>query len=1024
MADRKSNKNNHDFTATILSCMGDGVISTDIDSKIVYMNPAATDITGWKANEAYKKEFNAIFPIFGSDSMELLETPISRALKANSTVGLKKNSIIITRDGSRKFISASCSTVKDSDGNVTGVVVVMRDITRLRIMELEHLNEENNLKSIYNHAPVGMVTVNDRAIITQVNDAALILTNKRKEQVLGTYFGDSFNCTGSTTDGWGCGSGLKCSKCELSKAILLALEHEQTTSNIEFNKQLVKGEYESEFWFRASVTPMISSGKRSAVVTLMDITERKNQELAVEKSRDYCKNLLDQIPTLVWKTDQGLQCNYVNKKWKDFTGITLEESLEYGWTKVLHPDDLDRVVTEAFKDQDKREPFQLEVRHLRYDGEYRYCVVVGSPCYDLDGNFEGYIGAVYDITERKEIEETLKRYQLFSENANDIILFSDLDGKIVEANKAAINAYGYTYEELTSLNIRSIRGDWGYTKEQMNIANKTGIYFEAIHYCKDGSSFQVEVSSKGTTMKDRRILLSIVRDITGRKQVEIELKRAKEEAEAVNRAKSEFLANMSHEIRTPINGLVGMLDLTLLTDLDDEQKDNLVTAKTCANSLLKIIDDILDFSKMEAGKLCIENVNFNIMELVEEIVKMHSPRVVKKSLELNYTFSSTIPQFLIGDPNRLRQVLNNLISNAMKFTENGDITITVKKVMDFSNEVELKFIISDTGIGIGSENMGLLFKSFSQVDGSYTKKNGGTGLGLAISKQLVEMMGGKIWVESQKDKGTNFYFTLKFKIGNQVIGKVRELPHIPKSLNPLNVLLVEDDAINQKVTKKMLEKKGHIVETASNGKEAVMQFQPNKYDIVLMDIQMPEMDGIEATRRIKEMDDPNNPTPIIVLTAYALRGDREKLLALGMDEYVSKPIDMSELFHSIERITTIKKKGNDALPNRIVLRENGDITFINTGFKPPDIQMLPILSEIEEYINSFSTAMESNDLVLLESIAHGIKVLSNKVDLGEMKEVAFNIELAARRGSLGDVAKYLEKINNEFKTYIKSISWL
>ncbi|MHB8072229.1 hybrid sensor histidine kinase/response regulator [Desulfosporosinus fructosivorans] len=514
--------------------------------------------------------------------------------------------------------------------------------------------------------------------------------------------------------------------------------------------------------------------------------------------------------------------------------------------------------------------------------------------------------------------------------------------------------------------------------------------------------------------------VSIITDMTKRIQVENELHLAKEKAEAVNRAKSEFLANMSHEIRTPINGIVGMIDLTLLKVINQEQRQNLEIAKACADSLLKIINDILDFSKIEAGKLVIEKIGFNMGDLLDSTIKTHSPLAMKKKLELKCDFSSSIPQTMQGDPNRLKQILNNLLNNALKFTEHGSVTLSVKELSIMDEMVEVMFAICDSGIGISEQDQEKLFRNFSQVDGSITRKYGGTGLGLAISKQLVQMMGGTITVESQKGKGSTFSFSLKFLLSEKLSYPTQDTFTPNHTTKPLRILIVEDDKVNLMVLTLMLKEKGHFIESASNGFEALSLHEKNVYDVIFMDIQMPIMDGIEATAKIREREGERRHTPIIALTAYALVGDREKFLSYGLDEYIPKPIKMCELSQLLEVVVNrgiSAKKSGDESEQEVKISDSGKV--LNLSYDVPlGVDRDVTLQEISRDIEEISRPLTYEDMNLIEEIAHKIKNNCNLIEADELKTLAFKIELAARRENQEQAIDYILSLKKEFEIYL------
>ena len=430
---------------------------------------------------------------------------------------------------------------------------------------------------------------------------------------------------------------------------------------------------------------------------------------------------------------------------------------------------------------------------------------------------------------------------------------------------------------------------------------------------KDGSSGWIMANTTMINGASGTEIEGTFVDITLLKQAEEQMRLAKEAAEAANRAKSEFLANMSHEIRTPMNGVIGMIDLALDTDLTPEQRDYLATIKSSAGALLEIINDILDFSKIEARKLELERVPFSVEEVVRTTVKEFSVQARNKQLSLQCDFSAYLPDLSIGDPVRLRQILMNLVGNALKFTQQGEIMVRVVRLRDDT----LQFSVSDTGIGISPEKQRLIFEAFVQADTSSTRQYGGTGLGLAIVSQLVALMQGRIWLESKPGAGSTFYFTARF--GPATAAAVtreiqpREDRTIAEPTRKLHILIADDNPINQRLARSLLAKQGHSAVAVGSGREALVALQQQDFDLVLMDVQMPDMDGFETTKAIRAQERISKKhLPIVAMTAHAMSGDRERCLAAGMDSYVTKPVDATKLFTAIAEAFH-----KDATPNAI-----------------------------------------------------------------------------------------------------------
>lgn len=383
------------------------------------------------------------------------------------------------------------------------------------------------------------------------------------------------------------------------------------------------------------------------------------------------------------------------------------------------------------------------------------------------------------------------------------------------------------------------------------------------------------------------------------KQIELELNKAKEKAEKMSQSKGEFLANMSHEIRTPMNGVIGTLQLLEDTELSKEQKEFVEIAHRSADALLAILNDILDLSKIEAGKLSFESLVFDIKQVVNDIVILHSLKAEQQGVSLVQHADEKLPNFLMGDPMRIRQVIVNLVSNALKFTKHGEVKISIDVVNKDIDSVDLRVTVADTGIGIPQAAQDTLFDAFTQADGSTTRKYGGTGLGLAIVSQLVDMMGGSLGMESVEGKGSSFWFTANLQVTAAVPYAVVATIDGNEDLKlDAKILMVEDNPINQMVAQKMLEKIGLKATIANNGIEALQCLDQQSFDLVLMDCQMPEMDGFDATREIRKLDIKaldQKHLPVVAMTANVMSGDRERCLEVGMDDYIGKPVQRDQL---------------------------------------------------------------------------------------------------------------------------------
>ena len=526
------------------------------------------------------------------------------------------------------------------------------------------------------------------------------------------------------------------------------------------------------------------------------------------------------------------------------------------------------------------------------------------------------IGAVVtfvDITERRREEQALRQsaemFRQLAENIREILFIVTPDPpRMAYISPAHEEVFGRPCQELYAridawidavhpedrLHVRSVFG-------QSLQGATTAMEYRVIR--PDGSVRWIHARSfpvQDTQGKLGRIV-GIAEDITDRKRAMEEMEVARKAAESANRAKTEFLANMSHEIRTPLNAVIGMTDLVLETELSLEQREYLQAVRLSGDSLLTVINDILDFSKIEAGRIDLEVIDFNLRDSLATMLKMFSARADEKGLRVLCEVANEVPEIVRGDPHRLRQVVVNLVDNAIKFTDKGNVLLEVRVEAEGGADCILHYVVADTGIGIPADKQKIIFDPFSQADNSTTRKYGGTGLGLTISKRLVEKMGGEIWVESEVGHGTQFHFTVRLWTAQKTMAGGIAQGSLYKARGPeefLSVLVAEDNRVNQSLVKRLLEKRGHRVVVVTNGREVLEALKKENYDVVLMDIHMPEMDGFETTAAIRENEKETGLHQRVI--AFTASEDREKCLAAGMDGYLSKPIRTPEFVELLE----------------------------------------------------------------------------------------------------------------------------
>lgn len=607
----------------------------------------------------------------------------------------------------------------------------------------------------------------------------------------------------------------------------------------------------------------------------------------------------------------------VNQKIKDIFGYSCTELANLNFQTLTHPEDLARDLEhlEALV-KGKIESYTMDKRYIRKSGQIMEATLTVAVVRKENGEPDYFISVVDDVTEKNaRITRVENRFQTIVEQSPFATQLFDPSGRATKVNKAWQELWGVSDEVVKNYILKeynvfedALLKDLGIIEHlKMAFAGEVTIsppvLYDPAKLNRPGQKRWVEAFFSPVKKSAGEIseVILMYNDITERKAAEEERTRltvSERAAYESSKLKSEFLANMSHEIRTPINGVIGMTGLLLDTQLSDEQKSYAENIKHSGEILLNVINDILDISKIEAGKVDFETIEFNLIEAIQDCQKTLIYAANKKNIDLRTDLSGSLPQHVIGDPGRLTQVLVNLLSNSIKFTNFGQVILRAHKVKETGKSVRLRFEIQDTGIGIPEDKLSKLFEKFSQVDSSTRRRFGGTGLGLSICRKLVEQMKGQIGVESQVEKGSTFWIEIELGLGVPVEVKTKATSQAVLNMpnRKLRVLVAEDNTINQLVATKMLEKMGVYVDVVANGIEATIALRDRPYDLILMDCQMPEMDGYQATRTIRQsFDKSKSQIPILALTANAMKGDADACFAAGMNDYIAKPISYENL---------------------------------------------------------------------------------------------------------------------------------
>ena len=1153
----------------------DGIIITDRSGRIEYVNPAFTALTGYSPEEVLGQ--NPRLLKSGHNSAALYEELWSTILS-----GMVWHGEVINRrkDGSLYDEEMRIAPVRDSAGAASGYIAIKHDVTEQRAAQ----NAQAFLAAIVEGSEDAIMATTLEGLIRTWNRGAKTLFGYSTEEVIG-------------------------------KHVSMLMAPEKLNDLTYFMGQQTRGITVSQFEslclrkdgsrIHVSVTGSPIKNTAGEVVAmsavLRDTSERWKSEQRRRESEERFRTMADGCPTPIWVTDTEGGIQFTNRTFREFCGVSHEPAEGQNWELLFHPDDLPKFVRETNRAVRTHTGFKAEAHVQRADGEWRWIIAHAEPRFSPNGEFLGCAGLSTDITERKQAEQALKdseeKFRQLAENVREVFWMINSAGtELLYVSPAYEQIWGRSRASLYGSPMEwldAVHADDRERAHKKFMKRLRGQCIDFEYRIKTPDGQEKWIRDRAFPIRDGAgqviRVAGIAEEITDQKRYESELLSAKQQAEAANAAKSEFLANMSHEIRTPMNGVIGMTELLLDTDLNAEQRRYAETVRASGESLMEIINDILDFSKIEAKKLELEMADFDLQNLLDNLTSALGTQAQGKGIELLSIVDPSIPAMLRGDAGRLRQILTNLVGNAIKFTEEGEVVIRAMLEQGEESDCLLRFSVRDTGMGIPEDKIGILFDKFSQVDTSTTRRFGGTGLGLAIAKQLVEMMGGVIGVASEEGNGSEFCFTVRLGRSNQpdarrndtgdlvnlsgvrvlivddnstsreilvaftagwgmrptavesgsraleAVHRAREERdpfriavidfHLSgmddealgcairadkrladtrmvmmicmgvwhgrrspeeiglagcvtkpvrrdelcsllskvfsaadggnsgdaKTLDPepidthresrLNgiginarILVAEDNPANREVALGILKKLGLRADAVTNGAEAISALESIDYDLVMMDMRMPVMDGIEAARRIRSLDSAvrDHHIPIVAMTANAMESDRRSCLAVGMNDFVVKPVSVAVLRDTLKKwlhagVSAIPAAASPLAssqttesemvvfdPACVLLRLEGDNALAQIVFET-------FLEDLPSQIQALKKFVAVREAAGCARQAHSIRGAAANVGGESLRKLAAEMEAAADAGDWHSVITRMDELERQFRHLSEAI---